>query len=95
MTRNEVFVLIDGERDYQNMLSHHSAERDAATSLAAWLVYIEQHVARVKERIYYLDDTAVLDEIRKIAALAVACMEHNDTPARKMGAHIHTAKENT
>lgn len=82
MNRADVFKLIDGERQYQDSLPHHSAEQDANTPVAAWLVYIETHLAKAKERIYYLDPPKALEEVRKIAALAVACMENNRTNPR-------------
>jgi hypothetical protein len=82
MNRADVFKLVDGEREYQNSLPHHNQEQDAATSVAAWLIYMETHLAKAKERIYFLDPAKALAEVRKVAALAVACMEHNDTASR-------------
>jgi len=36
-----------------------------------------------KKEICFLKEGAVLEQIRKITALGVACMENNDTKARK------------
>lgn len=82
MKREQVYGLIDGERTYQNGLPHHSHDQDVNTSVAAWLIYIETHLAKAKDAIYFLDQPKALTEVRKLAALAVACMEHNETKPR-------------
>jgi hypothetical protein len=82
VNREQVFTLIDDERIYQNNLPHHNHEQDVKTPVAAWLIYMEKHLENAKERIYYLDQPLALEEVRKLAALAVACMEHNDTRGR-------------
>lgn len=82
MTRAEVFQLIEGERAYQNTLPHHSHLQDEYTPVAAWIIYLEQHIANAKAQIYKMDEMKALDEVRKVAALAVACMEHNETKPR-------------
>lgn len=83
MNREQVFTLIDGEREHQNALPHHSHQQDANTSVAAWIIYMEHMLAAAKDRIYFLDQPAALEYVRKIAALAVACMEHNETKPRR------------
>ena len=82
MNRQDVYKLIDGERDYQDSLAHHSTEADANFSVADWVIFIEEHVLQAKNRVYYLEPEKALEQVRKIAALAVACMEHNDTNER-------------
>jgi len=82
MKRTDVFGLISGERDHQNALGHHSDGRDSVTAVAAWVVYMETHIAKAKGYIYGGDERKALAEVRKVAALAVACMEHNSTPPR-------------
>ncbi|MCP5019606.1 MAG: hemagglutinin [Ketobacter sp.] len=84
MTRQRVYKLIDEERDYQD--TRWAAGRpmsDEFTPVAAWILYMEKHLQSAKERIYNLDETAALSQIRKITAIGVACMENNKTPARK------------
>ncbi len=80
--REQVFDLIDGERDYQDNKPEHSQGQDAKTSVAAWVIYIRKHLALAEGAIYFLDEGAALAEIRKIAALCVACMENNETRSR-------------
>lgn len=82
MNREQVFTLIDGEREYQDSLPHHSHDQDVNTPVAAWLLYMEQHLQNAKDNIYFLHPDRALEEVRKVAALAVACMEHNETKAR-------------
>ena len=81
MKREDVYKLIDGERDYQDS-KFPGPEGNAATPVANWILYIRQHVGRASDQIYWLDKDAALEDIRKIAALAIACMEYNDTKAR-------------
>ena len=83
MKREDVYLLIDGERGYQESMSLHSDKmQQANTPVAAWIIYMEKQLARARDRIYELDDRDALAFIRKCTAVGVACMEHNDTPAR-------------
>jgi len=81
MQREKVYQLIDGERDYQDSKPPRP-KTDAETSVAEWLIYIEYHLKGSKNAIYHLNEGLALEGIRKIAALAVACMENNETPPR-------------
>jgi len=81
MNRNDVYKLIDGERDYQNNKPPRP-KSDDKTSVAEWLIYIEKHLDLAKDNVYHLNETTALECIRKIAALSVACMENNNTSAR-------------
>ena len=82
MNRKQVYKLIDGERDYQDSLLYHSREQDPLTPVPSWLIYIEEKLNEAKNNVYELKPAAALDSVRKIAALAVACMEHNETKPR-------------
>ena len=83
MKREDVYSLIDGERDYQEAMPQHQDKmQQANTSVAAWGVYMLEHLNRANLAIYNLDEIKALEQIRKVTALGVACMEHNDTPAR-------------
>lgn len=87
MKREEVYKLIDGEREYQDKrwLStpgsrhvHHTPEE--------WLVYIEDYVNEAKHlmaREPYDDcESRAMGIMRKIAAMAVCAIEQNGAPAR-------------
>jgi hypothetical protein len=85
MKRPDVYKLIDGERDYQDAKWADDGGRpksDAETPVAAWIIYIQKQVNDSAEAIYYLDENKALEHIRKIAGLAVACMEYNETKPR-------------
>jgi hypothetical protein len=91
MKREEVYKLIDGERDYQESRWDNHAEKrsgkpdilDENKSLAEWLIYLEFHLNEAKHAVYALESKKAKEAIRKIAALAVVCMEYNDCPPRK------------
>lgn len=82
MERKDVYKLIDGEREYQASKGERSIESDAEHSVADWVVYLEYQIQQAKRQVYMLDKNAALVHIRKVAALAVACMENNETPPR-------------
>jgi len=86
MDRSQVYELIDREREYQcdrhEVKTAVSPHRDEDHSVADWLIYMERHLEQAKLGIYDLNFTKALSEIRKITALGVACMEHNETPSR-------------
>jgi len=84
MERKKVYELIDGERAYQDSKPPRP-EGDAVTPVSAWVIYLEKQIQEAKESIYYLDTPKAMAHVRKIAALAVACMEYNDTPSREAG----------
>ena len=81
-TMLEVFGQVAGEREYQDSLPHHSKEIDENTSVAAWIIYMENHIEKAKEQVYLLSPDKALAEVRKATALGVACMQYNDTPDR-------------
>jgi len=92
MKRKDVYKLIDGERDYQDSRWNNDEETrsgksdilDENKSLAEWLIYIEFHLNEAKHGVYALEPKQAKHSIRKLAALAVACMENNDCPPRKI-----------
>lgn len=84
MERKDVYKLIDGERDYQDSLQHHSAAHDESHSLSDWLLFIEHYMDKAKANLFYFQDGEAKAQIRKIAALCVVCMEHNETAPRKV-----------
>lgn len=82
MERSEVFNVIEGERKYQDI--KWSEFNDENNHPADWIIYIENHLEQAKKAIYNSHDMESFgDEIRKIAALAVACGEQHGLPRRK------------
>ena len=88
MNRKDVDKLIDGEREYQKMRweagggGDRVPDRDKA--VAEWVIYLDYLVNDAKAHVYDLRAERVKSIIRKIAAVAVACMEHNETQPRKL-----------
>ena len=84
-TRTEVYKVIDGERDYQEMRRDRDGGQPAHTP-TEFLVYMRSYLNEALEsasRVWGADaDPTILDKIRKVTALGVACMEENGTVAR-------------
>lgn len=86
MERQEVYKCIDGERDYQD--ATWSPRRlalgipDEEKSIAEWINYMEFHLQKAKESVYYLKNEEALAEIRKVTALGVRTMEIHGCPER-------------
>lgn len=86
MERNEVYKCLDVERNYQDLRWSPRREAngtpDEQKPPAEWINYIEYHISKAKERIYHLSDEEALAEVRKVAALAVRCLELHGCPKR-------------
>jgi len=86
MKRQEIYKRIDVERDYQDLRWSPRREKnntpDEQKPPAEWLNYIEFHLSKAKEKVYMLEDEQALAEIRKVAALAVRCLELHGCPER-------------
>lgn len=78
--RSEIYKLIDGERDYQERRWERPQHNHSATE---YLVYIDHYVKLAFQRVSTENGEAgALENLRKIAALAVAAMEEHGAPAR-------------
>lgn len=81
MERQEVYKLIDGERNYQDNLSELARYRQK--TVAEELVIIERYTRKALDA--WTDnpgDEAALDVVRKIAATCIRCMEVHGAPSR-------------
>jgi len=87
MERKEVYKLIDGEREYQEFRWNQNLRdgdvSDEQKPPAEWLNYIKYHLERGEITNYQLSKADTMEEIRKIAALAVRAMEIHGCPARQ------------
>lgn len=82
-TRQAVYAAIDGERAYQDA-KWGGRNHDNVESIANFILYIERYLNQAKAALVdSTHDTAALDVIRKVAALAVVCMEVHGAPGRK------------
>ncbi len=87
LSRPEVYILIDGERAYQDSRWNvDTTPSGGHHSLAEWLVYIEDYVNEAKHiAARESDETAnpkVSGIMRKIAAMAICAMEQHGAPPR-------------
>lgn len=72
MKRKKIYKAIDSERDYQDLKWNDPKESKLP---AEFLIDIEIHLNKAKKHNYDIDYDGVMDELRKIAALAVKCGE--------------------
>lgn len=88
--RATVYKAIDSERDYQQKKWRHiRGEHELKESqhpVSSWILFMEEYLARAR-RFSTGGETGMahvntMSEIRKVAALAVACMEHRGTCLR-------------
>lgn len=87
-TREAVYYCIDTERDYQDLLWNVTTTTTKGMhSVAEWLVYIEDYLNEAKHLLSRGAEQDIasraLDNMRKIAAMAVACMEQNGCSIRE------------
>lgn len=89
MTREEVYQLIDGERDYQdNLIANGVFEGGTPTthSVGAYITMLSHYINKLQEAwTTQKGDQAALDVMRKCAGIAVHCMEDHGAPARSNG----------
>ena len=93
MERENVYKRIDQERDYQDIKWKNNDVPDDEKSIAEWLNYIEFHLGKAKNEIYYLKHQEALAEVRKIAALAVKCMEIHGCSERNVDNCCQSSKK--
>jgi len=88
MSRQEVYKMIDGEREYQDMRWNTNLREDDIPDeekpVAEWLNYIEYHLSKAKTANYHLSREDSLNELRKVAALTVRALEIHGCPARQI-----------
>jgi len=86
-TRAEVYAALDSERDYQEMRKERDGGKPSHT-VTEFLVYTRSYLNEALEkasRVWGADaDKEVLDTLRKVGGLVIACMEENGAPKRKV-----------
>lgn len=58
---------------------------DAQKPVEFWVMHIRRYLRSAEDACYSTDKIHALENIRKIAALCVRCMENNPTPPRRNG----------
>lgn len=88
MERTDVYKHLDTERDYQDLRWSPRREKndtpDAEKPPAEWINYMEYHLDAAKVEVYKLEDEEALAHVRKVAALAVRCLELHGCPEREI-----------
>ena len=84
MERKKIYEIIDGERDYQDS-RWKNPEQDTHEP-ESWIIYIEHYLTKAKVALStqpiptaYLE---AMDNMRKVVALGVRCMEVHGVPRR-------------
>lgn len=81
-TRQEVYKVLDGERDYQDSYTKDK-NYDDNHSTAEHLVLLRTYLSKAEESwCHNHGDQEALRQIRKIAGIAVRCMEENGAISR-------------
>jgi len=81
--RERVYKTIDGERDYQDNLGLDRVDGHTHT-VGEELILMNVHLDLAKAAwVNNPGDIEALEQVRKIAAIAVRCMENHGNPERK------------
>ena len=84
MKRDDVYKLIDGERDYQGSLGPDRTD-GSNKSVGDYITMMQYYQQKLVEAWTFKAGTdAASDVIRKIARIAVHCMEDHGAPPRKL-----------
>ena len=89
MKREEVYKLIDGEREYQESRWNASTTKSEGHhhTPEEWITYMEDYLAEAKHVLSRESHVIAYEKamacIRKVTALGVSAMEQIDTPARQ------------
>jgi len=82
LTRADVYSRIDGERDYQDKRWPHDAPSVGSHDVGTYILFMKGYVAKaVETACFSARHEQCIEHFRKIAALAVRCMEgHGAAP---------------
>ncbi len=83
--RTEVYDAIDSERAYQDSRWNGDTTESCGKHTATeFILYMEHYLAKARALASTTveGDPEVLDAVRKVTALGVACMEGNGAPRR-------------
>ena len=86
MNREDVYILIDQERAYQQKwdeIEDPARQKDKDKSVETWILWMEEYLALArKASLKPVDKSEALSNIRKVVGLGVACLEYKGGPAR-------------
>jgi hypothetical protein len=78
LTRTQVYVAIDAERDHQDK-KWGGPDHDATHEVESWITYMRVYLRRAEEAMMGVNfsKAEAMANVRKITALGVACMEYH------------------
>lgn len=81
MKREDIYKVIDSERDYQD--SKWGVQTDRQKPTESFIVYMKAYLDRAVEDISFNSgDQMALDTLRKVVSLGIACFEIHGVPER-------------
>lgn len=81
MKREDVYKVIDGERNYQD--SKWGRQTDLSKRTENFIIYMQAYLNQaVNDITFNKGDQKALDSLRKVVGLGVACFEINGVPER-------------
>ena len=81
MKREEIYKIIDGERDYQDK-KWGGEEHDKTHFPTDWLIYMQRCLNKAMTADEEQDEEKLLSELRQVVALGLACFEVYGVPER-------------
>lgn len=82
VARAMVLNAIQAERDYQNKI-HGGPVHDRTHTVAEWLEMMNDKLRDAQEYVFHGENNFALEEMLKIVALGVACMEVHGVRKRR------------
>jgi hypothetical protein len=87
LNREEVYKALDSERDYQDLRwNEKTTSTKGKHSVAEFVLFMEDYLAEARKFLSRNPEPEAselaLANVRKIAAMGVACMEQNGAPMR-------------
>ena len=87
-TREEVYHILDGERDYQDRVWNESTTSTGGKhTVTEWLLFMQDYLDEARSYVSRHPEPQGSNQaahtVRKIAAMGVACMEQNGAPRRE------------
>ena len=80
ISRKEVFTAIESERDYQD----DKWGLEDTHSLEEWVLYMEEYLSKARNALVEAEDEdEALENVRKVAGLAVAAIQDHGAPQRE------------
>ena len=90
LSRKEVLESLSTERDYQNQIWDANNKSSNATSISAYILWMEYQLQLARTLASTTDETtgtetanAIMEVVRKVGGLAVACGELHGMPQRQ------------